>query len=160
MAGRFEGKVAVITGAAGGIGRATAARLASEGARIVAVDLDRDGVEEVARRAESCGTEALPLAADVSDSAAAARWVAASLQRFGGIDFLFNNAGIEGVVAPFEEYPDEVFDRVMAVNVRGAWLSIKHAMPAIRARGGGSIVNTSSVAGLTGNPLVCAYVTS
>jgi len=97
---------------------------------------------------------------DTSDAAETARWVAESVGRFGGIDVLFNNAGIEGVVAPFEEYPDDAFDRVMAVNVRGAWLAIKHAMPVLRARGGGSIVNTSSVAGLTGNPFVCAYVAS
>lgn len=160
MTRRFEGKVAVVTGAAGGIGRATVARFASEGAAIVAVDLDRAALDEVAHEASSLGADVLPLAADVSDAAETARWVAESVGRFGGIDVLFNNAGIEGVVAPFEEYPDDAFDRVMAVNVRGAWLAIKHAMPVLRARGGGSIVNTSSVAGLTGNPFVCAYVAS
>jgi len=160
MAGRFEGKVVVVTGAAGGIGRATVARFAAEGARIVAVDLGQAGLDDVVASATSLGAEVLPVAADVSDSADTARWVAEATRRFGGIDVLFNNAGIEGVVAPFEEYPDEAFDRVMAVNVRGAWLAIKHAMPILRARGGGSIVNTSSVAGLAGNPFVCAYVAS
>ncbi len=160
MAGRFEGKVAVVTGAAGGIGRATVARFAGEGAHVVAIDLDPVALEEVALQASSLGTEVLAVAADVSDARETARWVAAATGRFGGFDVLFNNAGIEGVVAPFEEYPDEAFDRVMAVNVRGAWLAIKHALPVLRARGGGSIVNTSSVAGLAGNPLVCAYVAS
>ncbi|MFM7140423.1 MAG: SDR family NAD(P)-dependent oxidoreductase [Alphaproteobacteria bacterium] len=160
MAGRFDGKVAVITGAAGGIGHATVARFASEGARIVVIDLDPAALDEVAHHASSLGAEVAAIPADVSDAAETARWTAESVRRFGGIDFLFNNAGIEGVVAPFEEYPDEAFDRVMAVNVRGAWLAIKHVLPVLRARGGGSIVNTSSVAGLTGNPFVCAYVAS
>lgn len=160
MAGRFDGKVVVITGASGGIGRATVARFAAEGARIVAIDLERGALDEVVHQASSIGAEVLPLVADVSDAAATAGWVAESVRRFGGIDFLFNNAGIEGVVAPFEDYPDEAFDRVMAVNVRGAWLAMKHVLPVLRARGGGSIVNTSSVAGLTGNPFVCAYVAS
>lgn len=160
MPGRFEGKVAIITGAAGGIGRAAAERLASEGARVVAVDIEGGDTEAVCARVAALGSEGLAVTADVTRADDVRRYLAAAAERFGGVDFLFNNAGIEGVVAPFEEYPEDVFDRVLAVNVRGVFLGLKYALPAMRARGGGAIVNTSSVAGLTGNPMVSAYITS
>lgn len=160
MAKRFQDKVALITGAAGGIGRAAAERLASEGARIAAVDLAGQPLDEIAARVRALGADALAVAADVTKSEDVVRAFADATRRFGGVDLLFNNAGIEGPVVPFEEYPDDEFDKVMAVNVRGAFLCLKHALPAMRARGGGSIVNTSSVAGLTGNPLIPAYITS
>ncbi|MBW2292911.1 MAG: SDR family oxidoreductase, partial [Deltaproteobacteria bacterium] len=88
------------------------------------------------------------------------RYVDEAVTRFGGVDALFNNAGIEGSIVPMEEYPVDVFEKVMSVNVTGVFLGIKHVIPALRARGGGSIVNTSSVAGLTGNPVISAYVAS
>jgi NAD(P)-dependent dehydrogenase (short-subunit alcohol dehydrogenase family) len=160
MAARFEGKVVVITGAAGGIGRAAADRLAREGARVVAVDLDRAATEEVAALVRAAGSQAVAVAGDVTRAEDVRRYVEAGVASFGGIDGLFNNAGIEGVVAPLQDYPEDVFDAVMAVNVRGVFLGLKYALPAIAKRGGGAIVNTSSVAGLTGNPLVSAYVTS
>jgi NAD(P)-dependent dehydrogenase (short-subunit alcohol dehydrogenase family) len=157
---RFAGKVAVVTGAAGGIGRATCERLAREGARIVAVDLEQAALEPVLAAVAEAGSEAHGVAADVSVAADAARYVDEGVRRFGGIDYLVNNAGIEGVVQPLEEYPDDVFDRVLAVNVRGVYLGLKHAHGALRARGGGAIVNVASVAGITGNPLICAYIAS
>jgi NAD(P)-dependent dehydrogenase (short-subunit alcohol dehydrogenase family) len=106
------------------------------------------------------GSEALAVAADVSRADDVRRYVDEGQRRFGGIDFLVNNAGIEGVVVPIEEYPEDVFDRVMAVNVRGVFLGLKYAYPALRARGGGAIVNLSSVAGITGNPMISAYIAS
>ena len=157
---RLEGRVALVTGAAGGIGRAAALRLAQDGARVAALDLadaDPDGVAaEVARQ----GGESLALRGDVTRAEDWQRVIGRVTQHFGGLDLLFNNAGIEGVVRPLDAYPDDVFDRVLAVNVRGVFLGIKHAVPALRARGGGAIINAASVAGLGGNPLVCAYVAS
>lgn len=157
---RFAGKVAVVTGAAGGIGRATCERLASEGARVVAVDLRPEDLDAVVGAVAAHGAEAHAVVADVSVAADVARYVDEGVRRFGGIDLLVNNAGIEGVVRPLEDYPEDVFDRVMAVNVRGVFLGLKHVQPAMKARGGGAIVNLASVAGITGNALISAYVAS
>jgi 3alpha(or 20beta)-hydroxysteroid dehydrogenase len=157
---RFAGKVAIVTGAAGGIGSATCQRLASEGARIVAVDLRRDDLEPVLAAVAALGGEALPVAADVSVAADVARYVDEGVRRFGGIDLVVNNAGIEGPVRPIEDYPEDEFDRVLAVNVRGVFLGLKYAHPALKARGGGAIVNLASVAGITGNAMISAYVAS
>jgi 3alpha(or 20beta)-hydroxysteroid dehydrogenase len=157
---RFEGKVVVITGAGGGIGRAAALRFASEGARIVAVDVAADALKETMGAVERSGGEALAVEADVSRAADVERYVAAARQRWGGIDCFFNNAGILGAVSPLVDYPEETFDRVMAVNVKGVWLGLKLVAPAIIARGGGAIVNTASVAGLRGTANLVAYTTS
>ena len=157
---RLVGRVALLTGAAGGIGQATAVRFAEEGAQLVLTDVAAAGLDEVAALAEKAGAEVLTLTADVTRTVDWERIVTAARDRFGGLDILFNNAGIEGVVKPIEDYPEEMFDRVLAVNVRGVFLGMKHAVPALRARGGGVIINTSSVAGLVGNPLVCAYIAS
>ena len=157
---RFAGKVAVVTGAAGGIGGATCRRLASEGARIVAVDLRAQDLEPVVAGIRELGSEALAVTADVSVATEVARYVDEGVRRFGGIDLLVNNAGIEGVVKPLEEYPEDVFDQVLAVNVRGVFLGLKYVHPAMKARGGGAIVNLASVAGITGNGLISAYVAS
>lgn len=160
MTERFVGKTVIITGAAGGIGLATVERLASEGAQIVAVDLKQSPLDEALALAKTSGVEAIAVGADVSDAADVQRYVGEAVARFGGVDALFNNAGIEGAVAPIEEYPDDVFDQVMSVNVKGVFLGMKHIAPVLRARGGGAIVSTSSVAGLTGNASISAYVAS
>jgi len=160
MPQRFAGKVAIVTGAAGGIGRATCELLARDGARIVAVDLERATLDAVVKAVAAAGSEAIAVAADVSRADDVRRFVDEGQRHFGGIDYLVNNAGIEGVVVPIEEYPEEVFDRVLAVNVRGVFLGLKYAYPALRARGGGAIVNLSSVAGITGNPMISAYIAS
>jgi 3alpha(or 20beta)-hydroxysteroid dehydrogenase len=154
---RFEGKVVVITGAAGGIGLAAAERFASEGAKIVAVDLGSSDLGAVEERVRGAGSEALTVGADVSKASEVEAYVRAATAKFGRIDAFFNNAGIEGWVGPTVDYPEEMFDRVLAVNVKGVWLGIKYVVPVMRGQGGGAIVNTASVAGLSGTPNIVAY---
>lgn len=155
--GRLDGKVAVITGAAGSIGAAAARRFVAEGARVVLADLDRPALDALA--AELGGdAHALARATDVTDAAQVAAAVRAAVDAFGGLDVAFANAGVFGAIAPVAEYDDDVFDRVMAVNVRGAFLTAKHALGAMRD--GGSLIITSSVVGLTSDPGIVAYATS
>lgn len=154
---RFEGKVAIVTGAAGGLGRATAARLASEGAKLVLVDLAESDLEESAAAVERAGGESLVVRADVTKAADVRGYVAEATKRFGGVDAFFNNAGILGPTADLLDYPEDAFDRVLAVNAKGVWLGMREVAPAMRARGGGAIVNTASVAGLAGTPTLFAY---
>jgi len=160
MSRRFEGRVAIVTGAAGGIGLAAVERFASEGARVAAVDLADSSLDRAVDVAKAAGSEAIAIAADVSREADVEAYVARTIEAFDGVDFLFNNAGIEGVVSPLDSYPLETFQQVMAVNVTGVFLGIKAVVPALRKRGGGAIVNTASVAGITGNALIPAYVAS
>ena len=157
---RFEGKIALITGAAGGIGRAAAVRFAAEGARVGLVDVSREGLRESLAAVEKAGGTGLTVEADVTRAADVARYAAAVAERFGGIDYFFNNAGILGAVRPLVEYPEDVFDRVLATNVKGVWLGIKTVAPLLRARGGGVIVNTASIAGLRGSRNLVAYTAS
>ena len=155
---RLEGKVAVITGATGGIGQAAARLFAEEGARLALVDLDEGALQEAVR---SIGEDrASYTVADVTDPDQSQAYVNAAVSRWGGIDVLLANAGIEGTLATIPDYPIDIFDRVIAVNVRGVWLAIKYAVPAMRERGGGSIVITSSTAGIGGTPEMSAYNTS
>jgi NAD(P)-dependent dehydrogenase (short-subunit alcohol dehydrogenase family) len=160
MPRRFDGTVVVITGAAGGIGRATAVRLASEGARLALVDVSRDGLEESLAAVQAAGGSAITVQADVTRSPDVERYVAQTVQAYGGISGLFNNAGVLGAVAPLVEYPEAAFDRVLAVNVKAIWLGMKHVAPAIAERGGGAIVNTASIAGLRGTPNLIGYTAS
>ncbi|MBM3139884.1 MAG: glucose 1-dehydrogenase [Chloroflexi bacterium] len=155
--GRFDGKVAVITGAAGGIGRAAAARFAFDGAKVVLVDLAGTALEESAAIVERAGGEPHVVHADVTKAADVHGYVNEAKRRFGGVDLFFNNAGILGPVTTLFDYPEELFDRVLAVNVKGVWLGIREVAPAMRERGGGAIVNTASVAGLQGTPTLFAY---
>jgi 3alpha(or 20beta)-hydroxysteroid dehydrogenase len=157
---RFEGKVVLITGAAGGIGRAAAVRFAAEGARLGLVDLSRDGLRETQAAVEQAGGVGHAVEADVTRSADVARYAAAVAERWGGVDCFFNNAGILGDVRALVDYPEETFDRVLAVNVKGVWLGIKTVAPLLRARGGGVIVNTASIAGLRGSRNLVAYTAS
>ncbi len=157
---RFDGKVVLITGAAGGIGRAAAVRFASEGARVGLVDVSREGLRESLAAVEKAGGEGLTVEADVTRAVEVARYAAAVAERWGGLDCFFNNAGILGAVSPLVDYPEETFDRVLAVNVKGVWLGLKTVAPLLRARGGGAIVNTASIAGLRGSRNLVAYTTS
>lgn len=155
---KLDGRTAIITGAAGGIGAATAALFLAEGASVVLVDRDRDALEAASERFDRAKTTLV--AADVSDSDATASYVRAAIEQFGRLDVVFANAGIEGAVAPIIEYPLEVFDRVLAVNVRGAFLAIRHAAPLLAKTGRGSIVVTSSIGGLIGSSGLSAYISS
>src|SRR5262245_23889625 len=152
--------VAIVTGGGGGIGRAASLALASRGARVLVVDIDgRRAEETVAAVTEAEGT-ASAIAADVTDADAAADYVRQCEQRYGGVDAFFNNAAYEGAIAEISKYPLDEFDRTMAVNVRGVFLGLQNVIPAMRRRGGGSIVNVSSQAGLRGVQDLSAYSAS
>lgn len=156
---RLQDRVALITGGSGGIGKATAARFLEEGARVVLVDLDADGLA-AAQASLDGGDRVRTVVADVSREDDVQRYVQATLDAFGRIDVFFNNAGIEGKVAPLEAQDIAMFDKVIPVNVRGAYLGLKHVLPHMYAAGSGSVINTSSVAGLRGSAGVLPYVTS
>ena len=141
MTSRFANKVALVTGAASGIGRAAAQRFAREGASVVLVDLPGQALHEAAAAIAQSGAKALAVEADVTERAGIERYVQAAQKEFGGIDCFFNNAGILGALAPLLEYPEDVFDRVMAVNVKAVWLGMKLVVPLMLARAGGSIVS-------------------
>lgn len=156
--GRLDGKVAIITGGSGGIGLAAGKLFTQEGAKVLLVDLSEKPLQQAV---ESLGGEAVSYAiADVTQPEHVQHYVRTAVERYGGIDISLCNAGIEGVVQPITEYPLDVFDKVMAVNVRGVWLGIKYTVPEMQKRGGGSIVITSSVAGIRGAAGVSAYITS
>ncbi|MFP7671851.1 SDR family NAD(P)-dependent oxidoreductase [Marivita sp. S0852] len=154
---RLQDKVALITGGAAGIGLETARLFLSEGARVVLVDLNEDDLEKAANDLTG---PVLTVAADVSRAEDTARYVREAMDRFGRIDVFFNNAGIEGKVAPLVDQKIDDFDRVMAVNVRGAFLGLQHVLPVMIAQKSGSIINMSSIAGLKGSPNVAPYITS
>ncbi len=156
----FTGKVALITGAGNGLGRATALGFASRGAKVVVVDHDKASGEATAGILRQQGGDALFVAADVTKSAEVQNYVKAALDAYGSIDCFYNNAGIEGAIAPTAEYDEDMFDRVMAVNVKGVFLGLRHVLPVMIKQGRGAIVNTASVAGLVGSPSMPAYVAS
>jgi NAD(P)-dependent dehydrogenase (short-subunit alcohol dehydrogenase family) len=148
-----------MTGGAAGIGLETARLFAAEGAKIALVDLQEQDLETAAQDIESAG-DVLTIAADVSSSEDTARYVSETMDRFGRIDIFFNNAGIEGKVAPLTDQKIEDFDRVMAVNVRGAFLGLQHVLPVMMDQKSGSVINMSSIAGLKGSPNLAPYITS
>ena len=154
--GRVAGKIAIDSGAAAGIGRATALRLAEEGAKICLGDIDRTGAESCAAAIRARGGESFPLALDVAEEADWRRIINATVERFGGLDILVNNAGI-AFAAGLEETTTEQWRRIMAVNVDSVFFGCKFALPAMRESGGGAIVNISSILGLVGSPVQAAY---
>lgn len=155
-----NGRVAIVTGAAGGIGRAASLALAARGAAVLAVDVDEAGAEQTAAAVAAAGGTASAFRADVTDPDAVAGYAAECERRYGGVDAFFNNAAYEGTIAEIPDYPLDEYERTMAVNVRGVFLGLKHVIPAMRRRGGGSIVNVSSQAGLRGVPNLSAYSAS
>jgi NAD(P)-dependent dehydrogenase (short-subunit alcohol dehydrogenase family) len=166
MAGMLEGKVALITGAARGIGRGTALLFAREGARVAVADLSADGVRETAALIAKAGGEATAIVADVSKPADVSAMMAAMLTAFGRLDCAFNNAGINGSLAGVRgkltaEWPEEAFDRLIQVNLKGTWLCMRAELQQmVQQQGSGSIVNTASLAGLTGFVNTAAYAAS
>jgi NAD(P)-dependent dehydrogenase (short-subunit alcohol dehydrogenase family) len=156
----LEGKVAVITGAAGGIGRASALTFAREGATVVLGDLAADGLAETASLVAEQGGDAAFLVTDVTSRADVAALVALAVTLHGRLDCAFNNAGVPGGMQPFAEYSDEQYHLIMDTNVRGAWLSTQEEIKAMLASGGGSIVNASSGLGMIAAAGVAGYVTS
>jgi len=153
---RLDGKVALVTGAAGEIGAATVKLMIARGARIVAVDRDKVALQKLAAGLGQ-GLGLIAVEGDVTDEGSVAAFVARAREATGRIEIFFNNAGIEGPVRPIAEYPLADFRRVLDVNVIGVFLGLKHVIPVMAAGGGGAVINTSSVAGLTGTAGICAY---
>jgi NAD(P)-dependent dehydrogenase (short-subunit alcohol dehydrogenase family) len=160
--GLLDGRVALVTGATSGIGRATARRFAEEGAAVVLVARSEPDGHALRDELERAGHRAAFVAADVGEDAELARAVAEGVQRFGGLDIVVANAGVNGVWAPVEELAPEEWDATLRTNLRGTYLTVHHAVPHLRSRGGGSIIVMSSVNGTRtfSNPGTSAYASS
>ncbi len=157
---RFDDKAVLITGGGGGIGRATAARLAAEGARIAVVDVSKPGLADTLAAVERAGGRAIAIEADVTRDSEVDRYVRTAQAELGPIDAFFNNAGILGETKSIVDYSEDMFDRVIAINLKGVWLGLKHVGAAMKTQGAGAIVNTASIAGLRGTPNLVAYTAS
>jgi NAD(P)-dependent dehydrogenase (short-subunit alcohol dehydrogenase family) len=155
--GKLEKKVAVITGAASGIGRAAAVRFAGEGAALVIADLNREGGEAAVRDCKEQGGNAVFQLVDVANEEDISRAVDRAVKEFGRLDIIYNNAGLGGAVGPLEKTTIENWDRSFAILLRAVFLGIKHVVPEMRKAGGGSIISTASIAGLRGAPGLHAY---
>jgi len=160
MSGILEGKVALVTGAAAGIGRASTLAFAAAGARVVVADIDAEGGAATAEAIAQAGGEAFFVQVDVTNATDVNALVAHTVERFGRLDYAHNNAGVLGMVAPLIDSPDDNFERVMDVNVKGVWLCLKAEIRQMLAQGGGAIVNTASSAGVKGSPILPAYSAS
>ena len=154
---KLANKIALITGAGSGMGRAASLLFAKEGARIACADIDEKGAQETARMIEADGGKAFAVRSDVSKSADAEAMVAATLEKFGAPNVVYNNAGIEGVSDFLALMKEDDFDRVIAINLRGVFLGMKFSLPHMVKNGGGSIINTASIAGLVGLKSAAAY---
>jgi NAD(P)-dependent dehydrogenase (short-subunit alcohol dehydrogenase family) len=155
--GRLDGKVAVITGSASGIGRAAAVRFAGEGAAVVVSDLNLEGGQSAVRECKENGGRAVFQRANVESEDDIKALIARAVSEFGGLDVIFNNAGLGGAVGTIEEITSANWDRTMAILLRAVFLGMKYSVPEMRKRGGGSIISTASVAGLRGGAGPHAY---
>lgn len=159
--GRLEGKVAVITGAGSGIGRAAAIRFAKEGAGVVAADINLAAAQETCALVERAGGKAVAAKADVSKSPDVKAMLDMAVDRFGRLDILFNNAGLPQTNQKIQDYPEELFDRIVGVNIKGVFLGCKHAIPIFERQGwGGVIINTASIAASRPRPGQNIYAAS
>src|SRR6516165_11402901 len=163
MAGMLDGKSALITGGGGGIGRVTALAFAREGARVAVADFVEDAARETVGLVNAAGGQAISLSGDVSRDADVREMIAAVVGAYGRLDCAFNNAGVAGwhvgsINQKTAEWSEESFDRMIAVNLKGVWLCLRHELPQMQAQGSGAIVNTGSIAGLVGLPNSSAYV--
>ena len=156
----YAGRVALVTGAANGIGRGAALAFAAAGARVVLADIDADAGAAVQQQIERTGGEAFFLRTDVADATQVDALVAQAVARYGRIDCAFNNAGIEEEHHKLADSDEAMFDRMMAINVKGVWLCMRRQIAQMLAQGGGAIVNTASVAGLVGAPRHAIYAAS
>jgi NAD(P)-dependent dehydrogenase (short-subunit alcohol dehydrogenase family) len=155
--GILDGRICIVTGAAGSLGRASAARFVAEGAKVMLVDRDRTRLDAVLKSLPD--GRATAMLVDVTNAKETTAYVDATVARWGPIDVLFCNAGLSGVIRPVTDYPEDVFDAVVAVNLKGSFLACKHGLG--KMRDGGSIIMTSSVVGVTGDdPGISAYVAS
>jgi NAD(P)-dependent dehydrogenase (short-subunit alcohol dehydrogenase family) len=157
---RLENKVALITGAGSGIGRATAELFAKEGARVVVADYNAETAQSTAGAIKQRGGQAVVVQADVSKAADAEHMVKATLDAYGRLDVIHNNAGIFVKPTPAHELTEEVWDHIFNINIKGVWLGCKYAIPELIKAGGGAIVNTASMAGLRARPYTSAYCAS
>jgi NAD(P)-dependent dehydrogenase (short-subunit alcohol dehydrogenase family) len=156
----LENKVALVTGGTSGIGRATAIALAQAGAKVVVIGRRQVEGEETIRQIQAMGGEGFSVAADVSKEADVQMLIEKIMTHYGRLDIAFNNAGVEQDPTPLAEQAEATYDRIMDINVKGVWLSLKHEIPALLKSGGGTIVNTSSVAGLVGGAMIPIYTAS
>lgn len=159
MSREFEGKVALVTGGASGIGRATAVKFAIEGASVVVADVDQRGGQETVRMVKECGSEGIFVRADVSVESDVIALVETTIATYGKLDYAVNNAGIEGKSAPTAKLASDDFDRTIAINLRGVWLCMKYELPHLLETRG-AIVNMASIAGIVGFAGNAAYVAS
>lgn len=155
---RLKNKTAIITGGSGGIGKATAKIFTQEGAKVLLVDIDKEALIKAKEEIESSNIDYV--VADVTNSKDVANYAKVAKDYLGNVDIFFNNAGVEGQVKPIAEYPEKEFQKVIDVNVKGVWLGLKHIIPLMNGSNGGSIIITSSVAGLMGTANVSPYVAS
>ena len=160
MAGRLDGKVALVTGSGSGIGRASALAFAREGAKVVGADVVVDGGQETVRLIRAAGGEGLFVKTDVSRAAEVEALLTQTIATYGRLDCAHNNAGVEGMFVSTTEYTEADWDRVLSVNLKGVWLCMKYEISQMLQQGGGAIVNTASGAGLVGVAGLSAYVAS
>jgi len=160
MTEQFHSKVALVTGAGSGIGRASAQAFANAGASVVVADVVVAGGEETVQFIKKAGGEATFVQVDVSKASEVEALIRHAVEIYGRLDYAHNNAGIEGAAAGTIDHPEDVWDRVIAINLKGVWLCMKYEIPQMLKQGGGAIVNTASVAGLIGSAGTIAYTAS
>ena len=156
----FSGKVALVTGAASGMGLATAQAFAEAGAAVVLADFREDAVKAAAQKLVAAGHKAIAVRCDVSDDAQVEQMVDRTVSEFGRLDAAFNNAGVMARIAPTADSTREEWDRVIGINLRGVWSCMKHELRQMERQGSGAIVNNASVGALTGNPGIGSYIAS